>query len=244
MHLEDASNVARSDADKRGPRSWRWLVGGLAIAVMVLGVWRLRSSAPLASANEDGREGVGLTAGADDVESRETLARSRSRPFQRSENHAAQVSRPPWQARLHTNGTLDAERLGQDAAYTRKVMQSDRLKTLMRSPARDTPEFGQIVAFADRKGLPLAATVDLYNILWATRDYEQRVADAVVPAEKEAKNLVRELELADFQRRFQQDFSVDVAPMLEELFALPIQPTVFLGVPHRSFAAGETLLSD
>jgi hypothetical protein len=123
-------------------------------------------------------------------------------------------------------------------------MQSDRLKTLMRSPARETPEFGQIVAFADRKGLPLAATVDLYNILWTTRDYEQRMADGLAAAEKEAKSLVRELELADFQRRFQNDFSVDVSPMLDELFALPIQPTVFMGVPQRAFAAGETLLSD
>lgn len=244
MHLDDASNSARTARDPRGSRKWRWLVGGLVIAVMVLGVWSLRSPAPSTPEHQDGREAVGFTAGAGDVESREASARPRSRPFMRSENRGVALGGVPWQARLHTNGTLDAERLGQDEAYTRKVMQSDRLKTLMRSPARETPEFTQIVAFADRKGLPLAATVDLYNILWATRDYEQRLLDAAAPAEKEAKSLVRELELTDFQRRFQQDFAVDVSPMLEELFALPIQPTVFMGVPHRAFAAGETLLSD
>lgn len=244
MHLDDAPNATRTITDKQGPRSRRWLVGGLVTAVMLVGVWSLRSPAPPATAREDGREGAGLTAGAGDFGSREALGRPRSRPFMRSETRGAEVGTVSWQARLHTNGTLDAERLGQDEAYTRKVMQSDRLKTLIRSPARDTPEFTQIVSFADRKGLPLAATVDLYHILWATRDYERRVSDATTPAEKEAMSLVREMELADFQRRFQKDFAVEVAPMLDELFVLPIQPTVFMGVPHRAFAAGETLLSD
>ncbi len=131
-----------------------------------------------------------------------------------------------------------------DPAYLRKVFQNDRLRTLLKSPARDTPECRDVITFVDRKGLPLAATVDFYNILWATRQHERRVADAATPADREPMDVVRELELADFQRRFQHDFDVDVTPMLEELLSLPIHPTVFFGVPARGFGAGEALLSD
>lgn len=146
----------------------------------------------------------------------------------------------PWQARVHTNGVVDYDQFQADPAYQRRVMQHDRLKTLLNSPARETPECEAIVAFADRKGLPLAAVVDLYNIVWATRQHEQRMAAEGA----DQPSVVRDLELSDFQRRFHRDFDVDVGPMLEELFALPLKPTVFMGVPGRGVRPGEPMLSD
>jgi|GEM_PF-3220878 len=244
MHLKDDPAEPRPAVGTAGWVSWRFVVAGLVVAVVTLGLWNWRFRAapgflrgvrvePGNSASTDG-----------DAERRAAAARSRSRPFMRSEGGVAGLEAIPWQARLRTNGTLDGDRMRQDEAYSRKVVQSDRLKTLIRSPAKETPEFGQIVAFADRKGLPLAATVDFYNIVWATRDYERRVSAVATPAEKEAIDLVRDLELADFGRQFQRDFAVEAAPLLEELFVLPIHPTVFMGIPHRAFVGGEALLSD
>lgn len=152
--------------------------------------------------------------------------------------------RPHWRDRIRTNGTLEAERLGRDPAYYRRAVQHDRLKTLLQSPARDTPECDAVVAFVDRHGLPLAATVDLYNGIWAAREHEARVAGAAAAEDQGALAAVRELELSDFRRRFQRDYDADIGPMLEELFALPLRPTVFMGVPSRAFGSGEPLLTD
>jgi hypothetical protein len=136
------------------------------------------------------------------------------------------------------------DRIQEDSAYRRQVIQHDRLKTLLRSPARDTPECDAVIAFVDRKGLPLAAAVDFYNVLWSTRQHEQRMSEAATPADREPIDVVRDLELSDFQRRFQADYDVEVGPMLEELLQLPVSPSVFMGVPMRSFQPGEALLSD
>ena len=170
---------------------------------------------------------------------------SRPRPFARKPGGDAilAVPRLSWMTRIRTNGILEAERVQSDPAYLRRVLQHDRLRVLLKSPARETPECDQVVAFVDRKGLPLSATVDLYNLVWATRDHERKWEQAT-EGERAAIEVVREMELTDFQRRFRDDFEVDVGPMLEELLAMPIRPEVFMGVPGRGFVAGEALLSE
>lgn len=244
MHLVEHSEETLSSGRREGWTTGRSLWVSLVILMVVWGLWSLRPSATSEPPPFAGSAERRATSEDRDPESREATTRSRPRPFRRSEAGLPALDGRSWKARLRTNGVLDVDRLKQDAAYERKVIQSGQLKLLIHSPASETPECSQIVAFVDRKGLPLAATVDLYNIVWATRDYETRVAAAAAPSDKEPLEMVRGLELSDFEMRFQRDYGVDVGPMLEELFTLPIYPKVFMGIPDRAFSPGEALLSD
>lgn len=230
------------------PRRRGWLLG-LALTVLVVGwaIWGPSVRSPRTSPTEvpgtiEPVPSVGTESEGAVVSRVETSVRVR--PGFSGVRPSLEASRLPWLSRIRTNGVLEAERLRDDPAYLRRAVQHDRLKTLIQSPARDTPECAEVVAFVDRHGLPLAATVDLYNIIWATRQHEQRAAAQGISAGQEPDSAVRELEMADFRRRFQRDYDVELGSRLEELLALPIHPTVFMGVPSRAFGSGEPLLSD
>jgi len=224
---------------------------GLGVLVMILGMawWGGGESdtkdegtrVPPNGANEE-PAGQG---GGNSIDRAGAATSSRPRPFARKPEADTILVAPrtSWMTRIRTNGILEGERLRSDPAYLRRVLQHDRLRVMLKSPARETPECDQVVAFVDRKGLPLAATVDLYNLVWATRDHERR-SEQASETERAAIEVVRDMELTDFRRRFRDDFEVDIGPMLEELLALPLRPEVFMGVPGRAFVPGEALLSE
>ncbi len=227
----------------------RGLLGVAVLLVLAWGLWSLRPGASRDSSGPEGTTEKPGSASADVSESGterspERGTGTRRRPFQRSSDAPALDRGIPWQSRIRTNGFLEGDRLADDLAYRRKAIQSNKLKTLLDSPARDTPECAQVIAFVERRGLPLAATVDLYNILWATRGHEDRRSQSTDPGTRDSIDLVQGMELSDFSRRFQTAFEVDAAPLLEDLFALGIRPRVFMGIPSVAFSGGEPLLSE
>lgn len=239
------------DGDE-GPRLSRgWLAIGLGLVVGGLGMawWgggepEYVDSGTLLPPQRRAAAAAGADGG-NSMDRAGAASSSRPRPFARKPEadsllHAGRV---PWMSRIRTNGVLEVERIRSDPAYLRRVMQHDRLRVLLESPARTTPECDRVVAFVEQKGLPLAATVDLYNLLWATRDH-QRKWDVASENERAALDVVRDLEMTDFQWRFREDFEVDVGPMLEEFLGLSIRPEIFMGIPDRAFVKGEALLSE
>ncbi len=158
-------------------------------------------------------------------------------------------SRPPssrWDHRLRTNGIVDPARAIEDEEYSRLVRKHRRIKALLVSPARETPECAAIVALTERLGLPVAAVPDLYNALWELQAAERAAArpdGGGNPEARQATAFVGQLAWEDFQIRFTRDLGIPAEPVFQELAALNLHPTVFFGVPDAlPTRASEALL--
>ncbi|MGE3310644.1 MAG: hypothetical protein AB7O66_11800 [Limisphaerales bacterium] len=232
-----------------GPGRGLVVVAGLLFVVVVANLWSSRTRGSRDGPGSEGwTNGRGGVAGAAEVGALEDPGRgtgAKRRPFLRSERQApVNAGAVPWQSRIRNNGFVDSDLLATDPDHRRRAHQSNRLRVMLESPARDTPEFGQVMAFVERRGLPLAATVDLYNMLWAARGHEVRMSEATDAGTRDSIDLVQGMEMSDFGRRFRSVFDVDVEPLFEEISVLGIRPTVFMRLPSAAFVSGEPLLTE
>lgn len=147
-------------------------------------------------------------------------------------------------SRIRTNGVFDPTRPSNDHAHAQAWLRHRQLRSLVKSPARDTAECAAVVALAERHGLSLAAVPDLYNALWEVRNLERQMQESQSPAQAGGLESIKLLELEDFMNRFRRDFAVDPNPVFGELVGLGLHPSVFFGVPDVSARPGEPLLTD
>lgn len=245
----------KSDPEIRDPRYRReglFLLGGTALLVLIA-AWQLRlprgkepDHASLAPVPRPGASNAGWSedASASDPGHTGTTVAAAHRFRRAPVASSGRARRPDWEYRIRTNGVLEPDRLRTDPAYSRAVQRHLKLRSLLRSPARETPECAEIIALVERRGLTLAAVPDLYHALWEYRAAEQREKAASAEADRGSIGFVRTLALDDFMRRFRELSETDPAPVFEELVRLPAEPTVFFGPPDLGLQPGETLLTD
>lgn len=144
---------------------------------------------------------------------------------------AAPVARR-WDLRLRTNGVVDLDQALVDPEYAKQLRRHRRIKALLLSPARETPECEAIIGLTERLGISVAAVPDLYNALWEFRSAERSAREAGDPAGRDAAVFIGEIGWGDFQLRFTRDLGIPAEPVFQELLTLDLHPTVFFGVPE------------
>ncbi len=245
--------------DRRSRRRTVWVLGGIGLLVLGL-AWIGRRRPPVPAGAGAGSDhgtvpevaaavGIAVAAGAPAREgpAGSRVESDRARSFRRAETRPGALvaaGRPAWEYRIRTNGVLDGRRMTNDLAYRGEVKRHLKLRALLRSPARETPECAAIIGLVERRGLSLAAVPDLYHALWEARTAERREQAAAGVTERNSIGFVRSVATEDFLHRFRRDFAVDPGPVFEELVGLPIEPTVYFGVPDVGLRPGEVLLSD
>lgn len=252
--------MKRSDSTPAGAGPGRrWgavvLLGGALLA----GLWALAPRGPATFRDLDGAAGA---AGAREPAASESGDADRSRgggsgtaagwraPFRSGAAAAGPVAArepedpAPWLAQIRTNGVFDPQRVSAEPGYLESVERHLRLRALVRSPARETPECRALVELARRRGLSLAAVPELYNALWEVRAMERRLQRTDQAVRQDAMQTLGLLELEDFMSRFRRNHRVEPGPVFEELMGLGLHPTVFFGNPDVVTKPGEPLLAD